>query len=39
VLTHLRSSLFADPCALRDEAARAFDGPVTVAADLDVIAV
>jgi ribonuclease Z len=39
VLTHLRSSLYADPSALRDEAARAFDGPVTVAADLDVIAV
>jgi ribonuclease BN (tRNA processing enzyme) len=39
VLTHLRSSLYADPGALRDEAARAFDGPITVAADLDVIAV
>jgi hypothetical protein len=37
VLTHLRSSLYADPWALRDEAGRAFDGPVTVAADLDVI--
>jgi ribonuclease Z len=37
VLTHLRSSLYADPWSLRDEAARAFDGPVTVAADLDVI--
>src|SRR5205823_4436406 len=34
VLTHLRSSLYTDPWALRDEAARAFDGPVTVAADL-----
>jgi ribonuclease Z len=39
VLTHLRSSVLADPCALCDEAARAFDGPVSVAADLDVIAV
>jgi len=37
VLTHVRDSLHANPAALAGEAASVFDGPVTLARDLDVV--
>lgn len=37
VLTHVRSSLHVNPTALAGEAATLFDGPVTIARDLDVV--